>query len=331
MASALLSLPRSRGVRALGLVLAASLGVQLSALLAHALFDRLGPLGVSGLRFAIAAALACVLVRPRWRGRSPLRWAAIACFGASIASMNLFLYLALHRLPFGIALTIEFLGPFAVAVIGARRPSAAIFPVVGFLGVVLVVRPSGDLDPLGLAFGAFAAAALAAYTLLAERVGREERGFDGLALAFVFAAVLTSPFAFAALPAVRGTDAGILTLCAVLGVVLAFAADFCAVRLTSARTVAVLFSFDPVLAALLGLGFLGQALDAATWLGIVLVAVAGGGSATLAGRFVVRDVEAVRRHRPAGGRGPTRLHPSALEYDGVVPREQPAMSLVPPA
>ena len=90
MVSALLSLPRSRGVRALGLVLAASLGVQLSALLAHALFDRLGPLGVSGLRFAIAAALACVLVRPRWRGRSPLRWAAIACFGASIASMNLF-------------------------------------------------------------------------------------------------------------------------------------------------------------------------------------------------------------------------------------------------
>ncbi|GAA2009152.1 EamA family transporter [Microbacterium ulmi] len=284
MVSAALPAPRVAGFRALGLVLAASLGVQSSALLAHVLFERLGPIGVSGLRFAIAAVIAAVIVRPRLRGRSVVEWIAIGCFGASIASMNVFLYLALDRLPFGIALTLEFLGPFAVAALGARRPLAALFPVAGLVGVVLVVRPSGALDPIGLLFGALAAAALAAYTLLAERVGRDARGFDGLALAFVFAAVLTAPFALQALPSLQWTDAGILTLAAVLGVVVAFAADFLAVRATSARTVAVMLSFDPVLAALLGVALLAQTLDATTWLGILLVAIAGGGSAALAGR-----------------------------------------------
>lgn len=304
MVSAALPAPRSAGALALALVLAASLGVQTSAMLAHTLFDRIGPMGVSGLRFAIAAILACAIVRPRVRGRSIARWIAIGCFGASIASMNVFLYLALDRLPFGIALTLEFLGPFAVAVIGARRPAAAIFPVAGLVGVVLVVRPSGALDPAGLVFGLLAATTLAAYTLLAERVGRAEKGFDGLALAFVFAAVLTSPFTISALPAARWTDAGILTLAAVLGVVVAFAADFLAVRTTSARTVAVMLSFDPVLAAILGAVFLGQGLDDTTWAGIVLVAVAGGGSAAIAGRRVAR----ISEHAPhrIGARPPAR-------------------------
>ncbi len=305
------SAPRSRGVRALALVLTASLGVQVSALIAHTLFDRLGALGVSGLRFAIAAALACALVRPRWRGRSAAQWLAIASFGLSIASMNLFLYLALERIPFGIALTLEFLGPFAVAVIGARRPSTALFPVVGFIGVVLVVRPSGDLDPLGIVFGALAAIALAGYTLLAERVGRHEAGFDGLALAFVCAAVVTSPFAVTALPRATWGDAGALALCAVLGVVVAFAADFLAVRSTSARTVAVLLSFDPVLAALLGVLVLGQSLEAWTWFGIVLVAIAGGASAALAGRAVPVPRRTRSTYRAARPLSAGRQHPVA--------------------
>lgn len=271
----------TQGVRALALVLTASLGVQLSAMLAQATFERIGPLGASGLRFAIAAVIAMVLVRPRWRGRTRRQWLAIGCFGASIAGMNLFLYLALDRLPFGIAVTLEFLGPFGVAVIGARRPRAVLLAATGLIGVVLVVRPSGTLDATGIVFGALAALTLAAYTVLAERVGREEAGFDGLVLALAGAAVLTSPFAVAAASSAMLADLGLLAVCAVIGVVIAFAADFLAVRATSARTVAVMLSFDPVLAALLGAVLLGELLDAVTWLGIVLVAVAGGGSAAL--------------------------------------------------
>ncbi len=285
---------RLRGIRALVLVLTASLAVQMSAMIARTLFDRIGPLGVSGLRFAIAAAVIVVLVRPRLRGRDLQSWLAIGCFGLAIASMNVFCYLALSRLPFGIAMTLEFLGPFAVAVVGVRRLRAVVFPVLGFIGVVLVVRPSGELDAVGIAFALLAAASVAAYTLLAERAGKE-KGFDALALAFVFAALFTSPFAFAAAPAVQLADAGVLVVAAVLGVVIAFAADFLAVRCTSARTVSVLFSFDPVLAALLGAIVLGELLDAVTWTGILMVAVAGGCSAAFAGR-ASRPVRPVRGH-----------------------------------
>lgn len=275
---------RSRALGAVGLVLLASLGVQLSAILAHGLFDRAGALGVSGLRFAIAAAMVLVIVRPRLAGRSRAEWFAIALFGLAIASMNAFLYLALANLPLGVALTLEFLGPFAVAVTAARRPRAALFPLIGFAGVVLIVRPSGDLAVQGVVFGLLAAAALAGYTLLAERVGRITRGFDGLALGIAIAAILTAPFAITALPSMVATDAVPLAASALLGVVVAFAADYLAVRLSSARTVAVLLSFDPVLAAILGAVLLGQALDIPTIVGIVLVAVAGGFSAALAGR-----------------------------------------------
>ncbi len=276
--------PARRGPAALLLVLFASLSVQLSAVLAHTLFDRLGPAGVSGLRFACAAVIAVVIVRPSLRGRTPRAWGSIVLFGVAIASMNAFLYLALERLPLGIALTLEFLGPFAVAVVGVRRPRAALFPVAGFVGVVLIVRPSGDIDPWGVALGILAAASLAAYTVLAERVGREARGFEGLALALVVAAAATAPFAVAVAPAVRPVDLPVIAASATLGIAVAFAADYLAVRMTSARTVAVLLSFDPVLAAVLGAVLLGQVLDPVTIAGIVLVAVAGGCSAAMAGR-----------------------------------------------
>lgn len=281
---------RSRGAATVALVLLASLGVQLSALLAHGLFDRLGPVGVSGLRFACAAVFALVIVRPRVRGRSLAQWTTIASFGAAIAGMNAFLYLALDRLPLGVALTLEFLGPFAVSVVGARRPRAALFPVVGFVGVVLIVRPFGALDVLGVMLGLIAAASLGAYTLLAERVGRQTRGFEGLSLALVVAAVLTAPFAVAALPRIIVWDVPVLAASATLGVVVAFAADYVAVRLSSARTVAVLLSLDPALAALLGAIVLGQLLDPLTLAGIGLVCVAGGCSAALAGRSRTRPL-----------------------------------------
>lgn len=311
--------PAMSALAAAGLVLVASLGVQLSAILAHGLFDRLGPAGVSGLRFAVAALLALAIVRPRLRGRSAARWLAIGCFGVAIASMNAFLYLALERLPLGIALTLEFLGPFAVAILGIRRPKAALVPVAGFVGVVLIVRPMGQIDVWGVVWGLAAACALGAYAVLAERVGRAERGFEGLALALGVAGLLTAPFAVAAAPGLQWTDGPVLAASAILGVVIAFAADTAAVRFTSARTVSILLSFDPVLAALLGALLLGERLDAVTWIGIALVAAAGGASTALAGRTPQRgraDRHVARRRRTTW-RPPVHVEVRPVPLDSV--------------
>lgn len=268
--------PRGRGALGLVLVLIASTSVQVSALLAQTLFDRIDPLGVSGLRFAIAAATMLLLVRPRLRGRTRAEWLLLLLYGGSIAAMNLCMYRALVHLPLGVAITLEFLGPFALAILASRRPRQALFAVLGLLGVILIARPSAGFDPLGLLFGGLAALSLAGYIAVADRIGKRSGGSAELALAFGIAALLTSPFAAVSVGALVWADLPVLAVSALLGVVLAFTADFLAVRVTGARTVAILLSLDPVLAAALGAVIAGERLDALTLCGMVCVAAAGG-------------------------------------------------------
>ena len=276
-------IPLRRALLGFGVLLIASTSVQVAAVISHGMFDRLGPLGVSGLRFGIAAVIAAAVVRPRLSGRTRAEWLALLAYGTAIAAMNVCFHLALEFVPLGVAITIEFLGPFLVAALGVRRPRLVIFPLLGLGGVALIARPTPEVNPIGLVAAGVAGAALAAYTLLAERIGRtapadrpRSSPLHDLAIAVVVAALLTAPFGVAALPSVEPRDLAPLGTAAVLGVLIAFACDMLAVRLTSARTVAVLFSFDPALAALIGMLLLGQVLDPLTIAGIVLVCVAGG-------------------------------------------------------
>lgn len=269
------SRPIARGLVGVALVLVASSSVQVSAVLSQSLFDHLAPVQVSGLRFAIAAVCVVAWIRPSLRRRSRSAWLAIALYGTSIAAMNVFMYQALAFLPLGVAITMEFLGPFAVAVFASRRPRQALFAVLGLIGVVLIARPSAAFDPIGLIFGALAALSLAAYILLADRIGQRGGGAAELALAFSVAAALTFPFAVPAVGSLVWADAPILVVSALLGVVLAFTADFLAVRVTGARTVAILLSLDPVLAAVVGALLLGEHLDALTLVGMACVSGAG--------------------------------------------------------
>jgi inner membrane transporter RhtA len=155
------------------------------------------------------------------------------------------------------------------------------------------------VNPIGLIAAGIAGASLAAYTLLAERIGRTNprdrpraNALHDLTLAVIVAAVLTAPLGIAALPAVTPADLAPLGVAAVLGVLIAFGCDMLAVRLTSARTVAVLFSVDPALAAIIGTLLLGQVLDLLTMAGIVLVCIAGGATIMLAGSARPADAAA---------------------------------------
>lgn len=275
--------PALRGAMGLALVLIASSSVQVSAVLSRSLFDHLNPLSVSGLRFAIAATIMIAVIRPRITGRTTNEWFAIGLYGLAIASMNIFMYQSLAFLPLGVAITLEFLGPFAVALLASRKPRQALFAFLGLAGVVLIARPSADFAPIGLVFGCLAAIALGSYVLIADRIAQRGGGVAELALAFGVAALATAPFAASAVPSIRLTDAPVLLISAVLGCVLAFTADFLAVQVTGARTVAILLSLDPVLAALIGAFALGEHLDALTLAGMAAVATAGGLAAFTSG------------------------------------------------
>jgi inner membrane transporter RhtA len=263
----------SEQARGVALVVAAVTSLQFGAGLAVTLFDEVGPAGAAFLRLTIAALVLVAIWRPRPRG--DLRLAA--AFGITLGLMNLCIYEAMDRIPLGIAVTIEFWGPLAVAVIGSRRPLDLLWVALAALGIVLLADPGGELDATGVAFALAAGGLWAAYILLSARVGAVYPGGSGLAIAMVFGALVTLP---------GGLDADLLApeILAV-GVVVALASSVIpysfeleALRRIPARVFGVLMSLEPAVAALAGLVVLGQALGGLEWLAIGLVVVASAGA-----------------------------------------------------
>lgn len=275
----------SRGaiVRAMLLVLVGATGVQLSAVFAVGLFEPLGVLGTSSLRLAIAALILVALFRPKLRGRSRAEWLGIVLYGVAMAAMNAMLYLAVDRLPLGIATTLDFLGPCAVALFASRRAREGLLAVVALLGVALIAGFGGPLDPLGIVFGLLAGASFGLYTLLAARVGHASGGLQGVALSVVVAAILTLPFSVPAVPLIAPPHLLPLIASALLGTALAFTVDTLAGRLTSARVLGVFFAFDPVVGTIVGALLLSQVLTPAALVGVMLVVLAGAGIVWSAG------------------------------------------------
>jgi inner membrane transporter RhtA len=275
---------RPRALTAAAFVLVGSASVQISAALASSAFGSLGTLAVSGYRMTAAALVLLLLTRPALRGRTRSQWAGIALYGAAMAAMNVLFYAALDRIPLGVAVTLEFCGPLAVAAVASAGRSR-LLPFVALAGVVLVVgTPTGGLDPVGVALGLGAAAAFGGYTVLAGRVGSGSGGLGDLALSVAVGALLLSPFQVAQAPALEGGHVAPIVLSGLIGVALAFSLDFQAARLAGTRVVGTLFAIDPAMAALVGAVALGDRLPAAALGGIALVVLAGAGAVWSAGR-----------------------------------------------
>ncbi len=258
-----------------GLVVVSSLAVQLGAASSKDVLVVIAPGAVTGVRFSIAAAVLMVLARSRLRGRSRAQWAAIVGFGIVLALSNWSFTEAIARIPLGTAVALEFCGPFAIAALGSRRLRELGSVALAASGVVLIAQPAAAGSASGVGFGLLAGACWAGYTLLSARVGRHTTGLDGLALAAVVAALLAAPATATALPKLDATVVVPLAVSAVLGVVAAFSLELETLRRTDTRTVAVLFSWEPAVAALVGLIALDQVLSAPALLGIGAVVLAG--------------------------------------------------------
>ncbi|GAB3262147.1 EamA family transporter [Arthrobacter pigmenti] len=269
---------RSTGLVAALAVLMGSLGIQISSMVSFSLFDSYTTMGVSGLRMVIAAVVLLAIARPNIRALGKADWRGILIFGVAMAAMNVFFYLALSRLPLGVAVTLEFLGAFSVAMLAARRLRDGLFALLALVGVALIAGPAADFDALGYLFGLGAAAAFAIYTVMSARIGTASEassGLKGLSLSVSVAAVVLLPFSVPQVPRVDAPDWGLLALSGLIGVAFTFSMDVFAAQLTSAATVGVLFSIDPVTGALVGALLMGQSLAPAAYVGIVMVAASG--------------------------------------------------------
>jgi inner membrane transporter RhtA len=264
----------------MGLVLTAILSVQLGSAAATTLFDDLGPTGTVLYRLLFAALVLMVFWRPTVRGLSGESWRLVLAFGFALAAMNLCFYLSLDRIPLGIAVTFEFIGPLGVALIGSRRRIDLLWVALAAAGVILLAGPAGDPDPVGVAFALAAGFFWGSYILLSARVGRALPGGSGLALAMVVSAALL------VVPGVIDAGGDLLdpravaigAAVALLSSVIPYSFELEALRRLSTGVFGVLMSLEPAVAALVGLIALSQGLAFAEAIGIGLVTAASAGA-----------------------------------------------------
>jgi inner membrane transporter RhtA len=266
-------------------VVGAIASVQAGGAIAKSLFDDLGPAGVVLLRTAFAAVVLAILWRPSVAGRSRSDLATAVLFGLTLAAMNLSFYEALDRLPLGIAVTIEFTGPLAVAVGGSRRALDGVWVVLAAAGILLLARGGGDVKAAGVALALLAGFFWAIYILLSARTGRAFPGGSGLALAMCVGSVVLLPIGIA------GAGSSLLNVgllaagagVAMLSSAIPYSLELEALRRLPARVFGILLSLEPAMAALAGFVILGEGLRAQDLVAIALVAMASAGASLTAG------------------------------------------------
>jgi inner membrane transporter RhtA len=272
------------------MVLSGIVSVQAGAGIAAKLFHEIPPAAVTGLRlWTSAIAMAVISGRGLARAFGDLAkrraWAdagIAVSFGVALLIMNFSIYQAFSRIPLGVAVTIEFLGPLAVAVAGSRHVRDVGWVVLAAAGVVLLTEGShGRLDLTGVLFAGLAGGCWAAYIVLSSATGRRFPGSAGLAIAMVVAAILVTPPAVVAggsamfRPAVLATGAAI----GILSSVIPYRLELEALRRMPMRLFGVWMSLEPAVAALIGLALLGQHLSVVEWLAIGCVMIACAGAA----------------------------------------------------
>lgn len=272
------------------LVLTGAVSVQVGAGIASRLFSEVPPAAVTTLRLwaatlimvAVAGPGTARALRGLWERRAWSDALAMGAFGIGLGVMNFAIYQAFARIPLGIAVTIEFLGPLAVAVAGARRKSSLLWTALAATGVVLLARGSGGhLSVAGVAWGLIAATGWAAYILLSKATGQRMAGASGLVVAMaVAAALVTAPGVVAGgRPMFRPKPLGEGLAIGLLSSVIPYWLELEALRRVRTRVFGVWMSLQPAVAALIGLAMLGQRLSLAEWAGICCVVAASAGAA----------------------------------------------------
>ena len=267
----------------------AMVSVQGGASLAKHLFPVVGAAGATLLRVGLAAVLMLLVFRPKVRTLSREQLKRSFLYGLSIIAMNQLFYCALARTPLGIAVTVEFVGPLALALLLSRKPLDFLWTALAVMGILLIVpwtQAHGDLSLAGVLLAAAAGGGWALYILATNHVTRITPTPDAAALGMTVAAVAAIPLALA--------DGGILRLSgnilwpaigtAVFSSALPFTLELVALKGLSKKTFSITLSVEPAIAALSGLLFLGEHLTVLQLVAMACVMTASVGSTLTAKR-----------------------------------------------
>jgi inner membrane transporter RhtA len=234
------------------LVLIGILSVQFGAAISKGLFDEIPPVGMVLLRLVTSSLILLALARPRLDGRTAADWRPVLALGLALGAMNWAFYESFARIPLGVAVTIEFVGPLALAAVGSGRPRDLMWVGLAALGIALFGAGPTKIDALGFGLALLAGACWALYIVSTAATGRRWAGVDGLAVASTVAALAIAPFAVAAAGA-RLLEPRLLVLGALVGLlssVIPYSLEMVALRTLPARVFGILMSLEPAVAAL---------------------------------------------------------------------------------
>ena len=259
-----------------GIMLFSSTSSQVGAAMGAHAFQMIGPAGVVAVRQLVAAGVLLPAARPPFRRMTWAQWWPVLLLAAVFATMNLSLYIAISRLGMGLAITLEFLGPLSVALLGSRGRRDLLIALAAAVGVYVLVLPSSSSDWVGIGLALLAAACWGSYILLNRVVGGRLPGLQAPAAATTISALVYLPVFVSLVVTGRMTMAALgYSIAAGVGSsLIPYATDLIALRRVTARFFGVFMSVNPVLAAFAGLLLLGQVLALHEWIGILVVVAA---------------------------------------------------------
>ncbi|GAB3744554.1 EamA family transporter [Microlunatus parietis] len=267
-------------VPAVWLVLIGIVSVQFGAAIAKNLFPVISPTSMVWLRLTSSAVLLLIMVRPRLRGRSRTDWLLVTGFGITLLVMNWAIYQSMARIPIGVAVTIEFLGPLAVAVIMSRRARDLAWVILAGAGVAILGFSPAGLNLPGVGFALLAGLCWACYILLSARTGRSWSGLSGLAVASTIGTIGLTPFAIAESgPGLLQPQVLILGVAVgLMSSVIPYSLEMLALRRIPPGVFGILMSLEPGVAALAGMIMLAEFLSVTQWIALACVVIASVGA-----------------------------------------------------
>ncbi len=265
--------------------------MQVGASFAKQLFDITTPSGMVWIRLTLSALVLVAIARPRLRGRDRRDLGVVLGFGLCLAIMNWAFYESFARLPLGVAVTIEFLGPLGVALATSRRRVDLVWVGLAALGVVLLGFQRDEVNLPGVLLALLAGAAWAAYILLSQATGRRWSGVSGLSVASVVGAMLL------AIPALLSAGTTLLdprvllvgAVVAMLSSVIPYSFELAALRILPTRVFGILMSLEPAAASLIALVVLGELLAPTQWVAVGCVVLASVGVTRTARAPAIHD------------------------------------------
>ncbi|MDY0907264.1 DMT family transporter [Pedobacter sp. CFBP9032] len=268
-------------------VVIAIISVQCGAAIAKGLFPEIGAAATASLRIGLSAAILLIAFRPNLFKLNPKQWKYVILYGASLGMMNMVFYLAIARIPVGLGVTLEFVGPLILAIFGSRRIIDFIWVALSIIGIALIAPwTSNGLAISGVLLALLAGVFWATYIILGGRISKIMKGGEAVSLGMLVATIIILPFGFLSgglshlSPKLLGLGAAL----ALLSSAIPFTLEIGALKQLPARTFSILMSLEPAMASLAAFAFLQEYLSVTECIAVGCVVVASAGSSFTAKR-----------------------------------------------